>query len=381
MAKHRKRKLLKRLSLKIVWFSLVSILVCVAGTALFLLLIAITDPKLQNNLIVTTVSTTLLLSSLLGLYIFIFRKSKKTLLRWTKKSFIVLIPLVFIAMLITITSLSSADRSALNSTEGLAGQQGYVEGLSFTGEKLLTLTNVERSKNGKAPLSINIKLNDSAAHKCDDMVKQNYWSHNDKNGVEPWRFIADTGYQYGRLGENLAYGFTSEGAVVTGWINSEGHRQNLLDQAFTEVGFATCLSDNFVNSGKQLIVVQHFGQPKLINNASTPTSTPASQASNIKPFVAGVCTRTTIPYQTVYEDVSYMYVGETREYGGWDGYKETCTADSYGYTTPDHTSPPHDKTVYRGTKQRSSGSGYTPPSTSTSPSPSCVPDGQGGYQC
>lgn len=381
-------KKLKRLLLKFVWFGVVSVIVFVIGMVIFLTLLALNEstasdksPELSTgDLVVSTVLASVALIAVLGLVVFITRRSKKTFLRWTKKSLIVLIPLVLITMVLTVLSINSQDTGTtqqVSSAGGLAGQQSYVEGQDFNIDKLLAYTNEERVKNDKSPLTLSSKLNESSLNKCKDMVSNNYWSHNDSEGREPWRFIVATGYQYENAGENLAYGFSSESAVTTGWMNSESHKKNLLDN-YKEVGFGVCVSDNYVSYGKQLIVVQHFATPGKV---SSPTQqNDQNTTTTTKPYVASVCTRTTIPFETVYVDASYLYVGESQGYGGWDGYKETCTADSTGYKPADYTSQPYNRTVYRGTKPKPSNTAPTPP-TGSSPSPSCVPDGQGGYQC
>jgi hypothetical protein len=204
------------------------------------------------------------------------------------------------------------------------------------------------------------------------MVSSNYWNHNDKEGREPWRFMTATGYSYGKAGENLAFGFNSESAVVAGWMNSQSHKDNLLDGAFTEVGFGTCLGDNFVNMGKQLVVVQHFAFPQIAQQQSSPSFSPQH-----KPYVASVCTKTTISYKTEYINDPGMYEGSTYESMGWDGYRETCTADSTGYKPADYTSPPYNRKIYVGTKPK--------PTYYTSPQPKdysrCnVALGTGSYQ-
>lgn len=153
-------------------------------------------------------------------------------------------------------------------------------------------------------------------------------------------------YQF--AGENLAYGYIAESAVVAGWMASDGHRKNILDKNFTEVGFGICKSENFNNSGKQLLVVQHFATPGTSSSAGAF----GSLAPQPKPYVASKCTKIVIPYKTVYKEVPYMYVGETSSYGGYDGYIENCTADSTGYKPPDYNSSPIDKTVLVGTKPK-----------------------------
>lgn len=355
--KAKKKRSLKRISLKAAWFGLIAFVVLIAGVAIFLTMIAINGEQnlSRNDLIAATLLDTVVLIGLLALFVFIARKKKHSLLRWTRKSALVLAPLVLVACVITTIALFGLDDNAVGvdpsaqqsqSELQVVGSQQYFEGLSFDAQELLAGTNKGRTDKGLGALKLNVKLNTSALKKCEDMVAKNYWAHNDPSGNEPWHFIADTGYSYQFAGENQAYGYTAESAVVAGWMASEGHRKNILDKNFTEVGFGTCKSENFNNSGKQLIVVQHFATPGTRNSGST-SSSPAP-----KPYVASKCTKTVIPYKTVYEEVSYMYVGETSSYGGYDGYIESCTADSTGYKPPDYKSSPIDKTVLVGTKPK-----------------------------
>lgn len=141
---------------------------------------------------------------------------------------------------------------------------------------LLSSTNQRRADNGKAGLTLNSKLNASAQAKADDMVARDYWSHNTPDGQEPWVFIDAQGYNYKKAGENLAYGFSTSNDTVTGWMNSPSHKENMLDGAYTEVGFGFANSPNFVGTGNETIVVAHYGSPVL--GASTePAPTPAPQ--------------------------------------------------------------------------------------------------------
>lgn len=347
--KKNKPKKFRRYLLKFVWLGLVSILGVVAWFGLYALIWALVQPN--NAEAIASISSTLILLVLFVLSFIKLRKSKKTLLRWTSKSFILLTPpmvLCGVGMFVTV-GLLSTPQNQFNTADGLSGNQGYVEGLKFSKDKLLNDTNKERVKNGKSKLTLNEKLSQSALDKCKDMVSNNYWDHNDKEGREPWRFMTAASYPYAKAGENLAFGYNSESSVIVGWMNSPSHKENLLDPVFTEVGFGTCVADNFVDKGKQLVVVQHFASRQVASQQqSTPTFTPQN-----KPYVASVCTKTTLPYKTEYVNDPEMYEGSTYDSGlGWDGYKETCTADSTGYKPPDYTSPPYNRKIYVGTKPK-----------------------------
>lgn len=119
-------------------------------------------------------------------------------------------------------------------------------------------TNKQRGKKGLGQLSLNPQLNKSALSKCKDMTNRDYWSHNAPNGTEPWIFIQKKGVAYTYAGENLAYGFTEAESITKGWMDSKTHRENILSNKFTHVGFGICKSKNFVGDGPQTIIVQHF---------------------------------------------------------------------------------------------------------------------------
>src|SRR5690606_3424397 len=131
--------------------------------------------------------------------------------------------------------------------------------------------------NGKAALSLNDKLNAAAQAKAEDMKARNYWSHNTPDGQEPWVFFDAQGYIYKKAGENLAYGFATSTETVTGWMNSPSHKANLLDGAFTEVGFGFANSENFVSTGNETIIVAMYAQPY-----TQPASTPPEQAAPVE---------------------------------------------------------------------------------------------------
>lgn len=361
MKKNKPKKLIKLL-LKGIWLGLSSVLVLIFGTVLFLCAWTLDEPKSYGDIIVLAVIATVVLLVTLALYVRIFQKTKKTLLRWTKKSFLFLMPLVIVAMIIAIALFSHLSKnSQFGAAGGLIGQQSYVEGLSFAPDKLITLTNDERTKNGQAPLSLNTKLSDSALLKCNDMVKNNYWSHNDRNGAEPWGFMDQAGYSHGKLGENLAYGYAREGDVTAGWMNSEGHRKNILDKDFTEVGFGFCVGENFNNQGKQLLVVQHFGQPITRENTEQPTVNNTVQQQPAKQYMSGVCSQKPISYKTRYEDNANLPQGQKNVHQeGVDGYTSTCTPDSNGNVIQGYTYPGYDKIIEVGTYVAPAHS-YTPP--------------------
>jgi len=131
----------------------------------------------------------------------------------------------------------------------------------FTSNTLLSATNQNRSAANETPLSIDPELSAAAQAKANDMAAHNYWAHTSPDGQTPWSFITTSGYNYQQAGENLAYGFGSAGDVVSGWMNSPEHRENVLNAAYQNVGFGIANSPNYQGHGPATIVVAEYAQP------------------------------------------------------------------------------------------------------------------------
>lgn len=103
-------------------------------------------------------------------------------------------------------------------------------------KQVLTLTNAERSKNGLSPLKWDSSLASLAEKHCKDMIERNFFSHNNPDGETPFDRMKKAGILYMVAGENIAAGQYSPEAVVESWMNSEGHRKNILNPNFTYLG-------------------------------------------------------------------------------------------------------------------------------------------------
>lgn len=155
----------------------------------------------------------------------------------------------------------------------------------FSSRRLLTDTNSERAKGGEPALTLNVRLEQAAQAKADDMVSSDYWAHDSPSGRTPWSFITASGYQYRSAGENLAYGFDGADSSVAGWMNSSEHRANILNAGFTEVGFGVASSPDYTGHGPQTIVVAEYAQPAAAGTPTTAQATPegsgAASDSNV----------------------------------------------------------------------------------------------------
>lgn len=129
----------------------------------------------------------------------------------------------------------------------------------ITIQKLFTLTNEERTKQGLSALQENAQLAEAAEKKASHMFQKDYWSHFAPDGTSPWDFIKQSGYQYEFAGENLAKNFLFSNNVVDAWINSETHRTNMFRKEYTQVGYAVV--NGMLNGEETTLVVQMFGTP------------------------------------------------------------------------------------------------------------------------
>lgn len=124
---------------------------------------------------------------------------------------------------------------------------------------LVDLTNEDRSTNGLSGLTVNPLLVDAAQMKADHMAEHGYFAHNSPDGLTPWHWIIQSGYQFMQAGENLAVNFSDSGDVVQAWMESPGHRENILNGGFTEIGIAT--AKGTYKGEETVFVVQMFGTP------------------------------------------------------------------------------------------------------------------------
>jgi len=152
---------------------------------------------------------------------------------------------------------------------------GYATNTNLSG--LIEGTNAQRATASLAALNINSKLNQAAQAKANDMAARNYWSHNTPEGNPPWVFFSQAGYEYNAAGENLAYGFDNSDATVEAWMNSPGHRANIMNTNYTEVGFGIANIDNYQDTGPQTIVVAMYGSPQVASANVSPAPTVAAK--------------------------------------------------------------------------------------------------------
>lgn len=122
-------------------------------------------------------------------------------------------------------------------------------------EEVLNLVNAARQRVGAAPLTLAPPLNSAAQNHAQDLANHQRLSHSGSNGSTLRSRIDATGYNWRAIGENVAMGQPTAAEVMNSWMNSPGHRQNLLNPTFTELGLG------LAEAGGRRYWVQVFATP------------------------------------------------------------------------------------------------------------------------
>ena len=134
---------------------------------------------------------------------------------------------------------------------------GYAS--NITPEKIVELTNQKRAEVGLPALTLDPLLSEAAQRKAGDMFAFNYWAHNSPSGRDPWSFFKEVNYHYLYAGENLARDFADSEGVVSAWMASPTHKDNILNEKYQEIGVAVV--NGTLEGMETSLVVQLFGTP------------------------------------------------------------------------------------------------------------------------
>jgi uncharacterized YkwD family protein/spore coat assembly protein SafA len=137
-----------------------------------------------------------------------------------------------------LSEIISANPQITNSSMIYPGQVLKIPNLDVktTENKVLELVNVQRSKVGLQPLKANWQVSRVARYKSQDMINKGYFSHTSPTYGSPFTMMESFGVKFSAAGENIAMGQTTPEAVMNGWMNSPGHRSNILNPTYTELG-------------------------------------------------------------------------------------------------------------------------------------------------
>lgn len=130
------------------------------------------------------------------------------------------------------TTTTTTTTTTGGSSGGSSGTPGCVTGT------VIELVNCARGQSGLAPLFSNALLEVAAANHANDMVNNNFFSHTGSNGSSVGDRVTAVGYAWVAVGENIAQGQTTDFQVFNDWMNSSGHRANILSASFVEIGVA-----------------------------------------------------------------------------------------------------------------------------------------------
>nr|WP_319487664.1 CAP domain-containing protein [uncultured Caproiciproducens sp.] len=128
------------------------------------------------------------------------------------------------------TSSSSSQGSTSSTPASTGGSYSSFQ------DQVVQLVNQERAANGLKALTVNSSLTKTATLKSEDMAKLNYFDHQSPTYGSPFDMMKQYGISYRSAGENIAMGQTTPQQVMQGWMNSSGHRANILNSSFTQIG-------------------------------------------------------------------------------------------------------------------------------------------------
>ena len=137
----------------------------------------------------------------------------------------------------------------------------------ITRSSVVAEMNVRRATFGLPPLREDVRLDDAADDRVNDMEEQGYWAHISPDGRQPFVWMRPHGYDYRYAGENLASGFETTEVLVDAWMESKGHRENILSLMYRDCGVSVIEGSTTGRAvGKSIVVM--FG-----SSASEPAST------------------------------------------------------------------------------------------------------------
>ncbi|WP_060178238.1 CAP domain-containing protein [Streptomyces sp. IMTB 1903] len=110
---------------------------------------------------------------------------------------------------------------------------------------VLALVNQERAAAGCQAVTLNAKLTKAAQDHSADMAAHSNMSHTGSDGSDPGARITRAGYAWSTYGENVAYGYSTPEKVMEGWMNSPGHRENILNCSFKEIGIGLAQPNHY----------------------------------------------------------------------------------------------------------------------------------------
>lgn len=151
--------------------------------------------------------------------------------------------------------------------------------------EVLELVNQIRLAENLHPLAWDSQLHEAALGHSEDMAANDYFSHTSLDGRTPFDRIRDAGYQFNAAGENIAAGYSTPQAVVNGWMNSTGHRQNILSSTYCDLGVGSAYRASGIYHHYW---TQNFGRRSGVTSCPDPTGRPPVPGFTASP-ISGTC--------------------------------------------------------------------------------------------
>ncbi len=187
---------------------------------------------------------------------------------------------------------TSGDAMNRNLLKGLVflGLWLFSGGLAAAGfeSEVIELVNIERGARNLHALSYSEELTVAARAHSQDMAAQNYFSHTSLDGRLFYERITAAGYEYQSCAENIAAGYATPAAVVDGWMNSDGHRKNILNPDFCDIGVGHAAADVAEYSHYW---TQDFGRRAGVADCPEPAGAPPAE-EGFEPIAAPPATGT-----------------------------------------------------------------------------------------
>lgn len=189
---------------------------------------------------------------------------------------------------------------------------------------IISYTDRARVSAGGRPLVESELLTQAAQAKAEDMAARGYFSHTGPDGEEPWVWIELAGYAYQYAGENLAVRFEDSKDIVDAWMDSPGHRANIVKPHYTNIGVG--IAEGEYQGAPATFVVQYFAAPASgpAPRAEAPSEERVSQAVPQEAAVAGAQTppdtESSAPTQTLTQSLRHSagaLLSESRTVAGW----------------------------------------------------------------
>ncbi|MFF4840617.1 CAP domain-containing protein [Streptomyces collinus] len=143
------------------------------------------------------------------------------------------------------TTAPAPKATASRSTPQASAPASTAPAATGVAARIVTLVNAERAKVGCSALTLNPTLTKVAQAHSQDMAAHQNMSHTGSDGSSPGDRITAAGYNWSSYGENVAYGYGTPEEVMAGWMSSPGHRANILNCAFKEIGVGLAQPNNY----------------------------------------------------------------------------------------------------------------------------------------